>query len=78
MSEIKRILSEMFQEENGGYSMLRIVTVLFFLTVISTWAFVSIHNKQISDIPGGLASTLGTLLAAKVWQKKFEPNQSQQ
>lgn len=72
MIEIKTFLKEMFQEDNGGYSCIRLVTLLWFLGFVPLYVFACIHAKAILDIPGGVNLFTGALLGAKVWQKNQE------
>lgn len=72
MSEIKRFIGEMFQEDNGGYSMLRILIVACYALVFVVWAYVCIRTKAVIDLPGGVVTVLMGELTAKVWQKREE------
>lgn len=64
----------MFQEDNGGYSMLRVLIITWFLTQLVVWVIVAIHLKALPDLPPLLVSLDSGMLAAKVWQKKIEQN----
>lgn len=70
--------------ESGFPSSLRLVFVIFGLTfgpaVSIVWAYVSLYNRALSDIPSGVYDTLAVLLvgkaiskAAEVWGESKKP-----
>lgn len=69
---MKQFFTEMFQEDNGGYSMLRTLIIGCFVIVFSVWSYVSLSLKSMVDIPAGVVTLLMAMLTAKVWQKNFE------
>ena len=65
----KNILISTFSDNSGGISTIRVIAVLWMLTLTSTWTFVAIKNVEIPDIPEGVLTVTGTLIGGKVIQR---------
>lgn len=71
---IKHDASEFFKEENGNYSSMRLVFILFAAAFIFAWTYVSVVSKPpaLADVPIGVQATMLILIAGKGYQKLLE------
>ncbi len=67
-------LSEFFQQEDGYFSAMRLITIVSIFAIIFTWTYVCIVNKKLEDFSPGLVGVIAAFLGAKVWQKYVEQN----
>ena len=67
-----KALAEFFQEDNGGFSMTRLI--VFFVIVIPflVWVAICIVHRELVDMPGGILTFQGGALATKLVQKGQE------
>ena len=64
-------LFEFFQEDNGGYSAMRLFSLVSILCMATDWMYTIFHGGHYSPDPSLVALVLGPI-TAKVVQKKFE------
>jgi hypothetical protein len=73
---VKEYLKRMLTDNSGNTSSMRLIFVLtgvtFIPCLVVVWTAVSLYNREISDIPGGVVELLGTLLVGKSLQKGVE------
>ena len=75
-------LLEFLQEDNGGYSSMRLFSLVGIVCMATDWMYTIFHGGHYSPDPSLVALVLGPI-TAKVVQKKFEeklptPNPSQE
>jgi hypothetical protein len=63
---------EMFKEECGAVSSMRILMLAYGVGVLIVWVVLSIKNGNILDIPTSIQTILGILVTGKVIQKPLE------
>jgi hypothetical protein len=65
-------MREMLSDREKCFSSTRTVFVLTVFVVLAVWAYVSIKNTVVSDIPAGVAGMMFTFMAGKVGQTWIE------
>ena len=65
-------ITEFFQQEDGSYSMTRLIMFLWFLAVTVVWVYLSILNGEFVIIPESLIVMSGGLIGLKYFQKNQE------
>lgn len=69
-------LQRLASDNEGNLSSLRVVFLLcgllFIPAFVTVWVWVSLYNRQMSDIPSGVYGLLGILLVGKSIQKGIE------
>ena len=72
MDFIVKPLREFFEDASGGLSSMRLAFVLGYLSVIGVWVYVSIQQISMIEVPNSVLVLLGTITAAKIWQRNME------
>ena len=62
----------MLNEDNGNTSSTRVVMILWAIVPLIVWAYLSLHDGKIIELPESIIAVILSLTAAKVIQKKFE------
>jgi hypothetical protein len=65
-------MGEFFQEDNGGFSMNRLITFLIIVVPLLIWAGISLYHWAMTDYPGGVLSLQFGALGSKLIQKPME------
>lgn len=68
---MKRIL-EFFQDGDKQLSSTRLAFLGMSATIGLVWAYVSVTNKKVEEIPPGVAALAATYMLGKVWQMRDE------
>lgn len=63
---------ELFQEDNGALSAIRLLLFVVYINVLVNWNISCYHEGKLVDIPGGVLGVLGILAGAKLFQKPLE------
>lgn len=66
----------MIEDNSGGISSTRVLMLAAFAVVGVVWGWVAIASRSIPDLPPGVVTTLGAVVAAKAAQRfgeKGEP-----
>lgn len=62
-------LRSLIEDNTGGASSMRVLMLGAFLAVGAVWCFVAVSTKSIPDLPPGVVTVLGAVVAAKTAQR---------
>lgn len=65
-------IAEFLQEDDGGFSSMRLVTVCWLIGPLALWTWLGIKNGTMAEIPETVIVVLGMVLTGKVTQKVAE------
>ena len=65
-------IGDFFCEDNGKFSSTRLVVMLWNVSVMAVWIYVSFRSGQMAPIDVGVLAGLGIIQATKVSQKFLE------
>ncbi len=65
-------LKNIFSQDNGNPSSMRVLTAFVVISVISVWGYISIITKTLAPFPAEGAVAIIGALGAKAWQKGKE------
>jgi hypothetical protein len=65
-------VDRVFEDENNVPSCMRVVWTVCIFTIMFTWSYLSIYNKQLLPFDATQVSILAISFAGKVGQKHFE------
>jgi hypothetical protein len=66
---VKSFLASLLSDNAGGYSTIRVLMMVWILTVTGAWVFVAIYNHVLPDIPAGVLTFSAMLVGGKVAQR---------
>ena len=73
---MKEYIKKMLADNEGNPSSMRLLFLsfglLFTLCFCIVWAYISLYNRTVTDVPSGIVAILGTLLVGKSAQKVAE------
>jgi hypothetical protein len=73
---MKDFFLKMLNATDPTVSHSRFLSIITVLTVLYTWAWVSVYCRAIQDIPAGLYAFVGIVVAGSVGNKAFEKTQA--
>jgi hypothetical protein len=62
-------LDTLFQDNSGGYSMMRVCFFIVVLTILGNWTYVNIHKKELQPLPDGSVALIAAVAGAKAIQR---------
>jgi uncharacterized membrane protein YccF (DUF307 family) len=65
-------MNKIFEDENNVPSSMRVIYFITIFTIMFTWSYLSIYNKQLLPFDATQVSILAISFAGKVGQKHFE------
>jgi xanthine/uracil permease len=65
-------MNKFLHDNQGNESMMRLMMAWAFIVIFSVWAVICLVKMELFDIPIGIGSIIGVILAAKYGQGKTE------
>lgn len=66
--KIKERIKQLFSEE-GSVSMMRVVSFVTVVDILSVWSYTCIVTKKVEDVPTNVLAIFITVISGKVLQK---------
>ena len=66
--KIKETIKKLFSEE-GSVSMMRVVSFVTVVDILSVWSYTCIVTKKVEDVPTNVLAIFVTVISGKVLQK---------
>jgi len=62
-------LYTVFEDNVGGYSMMRVCLFIVIITVLANWSYVTYHKKELQPLPDGSVALIAAVAGAKAIQR---------